>query len=187
MPRVRQAAHDWRNGAGALVAGILSFSLIKGKSDLAEVAEGWAVFAGALLALSLLLGLSASFLILRASHGLPLFISVDNAQTSEVREYLEAIRSTGYLRLGIKVLTASLFSLAFSVAVVWYAPEREQDKLVLATPAGSVCGTILMSAEGSITILTEKEPRTPILVQFREVTDMHTTPDCVTAIAGTSQ
>lgn len=42
LPRVRQAATAWRNGLGALLAGLVGFGLIKGRSDVRELATGWA-------------------------------------------------------------------------------------------------------------------------------------------------
>lgn len=38
LPRVRAAATGWRNGIAALLAGLIGFGLIKGRTDVGELA-----------------------------------------------------------------------------------------------------------------------------------------------------
>src|SRR5512144_240910 len=71
LPRVRAMALAWRNGLGALLAGLIGFGLVKGRTDVGELASPYGPLVGALLVLSLVAGSIAVVLLLRAAHGRP--------------------------------------------------------------------------------------------------------------------
>src|SRR5512142_960470 len=69
LPRVREAATAWRNGLGALLAALIGFGLVKGRSDVGQLAPGWAAAVGVVLLLALAAGAIGALLLLRAAHG----------------------------------------------------------------------------------------------------------------------
>ena len=71
LAAVRTAATAWRNGLWALLAAVIGFGLIKGRSDISQLASPWNALSGALLLVSLACGVVASILLLRAAHGVP--------------------------------------------------------------------------------------------------------------------
>ena len=56
LPRIRATALAWRNGLAALLAGLIGFGLIKGRSDIGQLQPPWQLVVGGLLVLSLLAG-----------------------------------------------------------------------------------------------------------------------------------
>ncbi|MEU9780344.1 hypothetical protein AB0H92_05050 [Streptomyces phaeochromogenes] len=71
LGRVREVAVAWRNGLGAILAGLDGFGLIKGRSDVGQAAPQWAVTAGLLLLAALVAGGLGALNLLRAAHGRP--------------------------------------------------------------------------------------------------------------------
>lgn len=71
LGRVREVAVAWRNGLGAILAGLVGFGLIKGRSDVGQAAPQWAVTAGLLLLAALAAGGFGALSLLRAAHGRP--------------------------------------------------------------------------------------------------------------------
>ena len=71
LPRVRAAATGWRNGIAALMAGVIGFGLIKGRSDVGELAGPYDWIVGLLLLGALISGSVAAVLLMRAVHGRP--------------------------------------------------------------------------------------------------------------------
>jgi hypothetical protein len=63
---VRAAALAWRNGLAALLAGIIGFSLVRGRSDIGGLADPYGVVVGALLLGALVIGIVAALYLLRA-------------------------------------------------------------------------------------------------------------------------
>jgi hypothetical protein len=78
LPRVRTSALAWRNGLGALLAGLIGFGLVKGRSDVTQLAPDAAVGVGVLLILALLAGSGAAVLLMRAAHGRPRSSTVED-------------------------------------------------------------------------------------------------------------
>ena len=71
LTRVRQAATAWRNGLGGLLAALVGFSLIKGRSDISQLAKPWAVGVGIMLLAALITGAAGALLLIRAANGRP--------------------------------------------------------------------------------------------------------------------
>ena len=68
---IRETALAWRNGLAAMLAGLLGFGLIRGRSDVSLLAKPFAVVAGVVLLASLIVGVSGGLMLLRAAHGYP--------------------------------------------------------------------------------------------------------------------
>ncbi|MFD8743443.1 hypothetical protein ACFV01_10335, partial [Streptomyces sp. NPDC059616] len=71
LPRVRESALAWRNGLAALLAGLVGFGLLRGRSDIGSLAAPYAVTVGLVLLLALLCGGAGGLSLLRAAHGRP--------------------------------------------------------------------------------------------------------------------
>ncbi|MEV0935795.1 hypothetical protein ACIBMX_44915 [Streptomyces phaeochromogenes] len=108
LGRVREVAVAWRIGLGAILAGLVDFRLIKGRSDVGQAAPQWAVTAGLLLLAALVAGGFGALSLLRAAHSRPYAGRVADVGTGgrpfAVEDHEEALTSARYLRNGI-VLT----------------------------------------------------------------------------------
>src|ERR687897_994973 len=69
LVKVRAKALAWRNGLGALLVGLIGFGLIKGRTDVGELAASYATIVGLALLASLIAGALAAVWLLRAAHG----------------------------------------------------------------------------------------------------------------------
>ena len=78
LPRVRTSAVAWRNGLGALLAGLIGFGLVKGRSDVTQLTPTAAAAAGFLLLAALVAGSVAAVLLMRAAHGRPRPMAVED-------------------------------------------------------------------------------------------------------------
>lgn len=157
LPRVRAAALAWRNGVAGLLAGLIGFSLITGRSDIGELAEPFAVIVGVLLLAALLTGIMAAFLLLRAAHGRPATTSLtDSRHTTALgldhRETIAAARSlTAGLTLGFLCTTF----LTAAVATTWYGPAKDEPRISVTTPGGTRCGEVVRLRSGTLTLKTD--------------------------------
>lgn len=143
LPRVRSAAIAWRNALGALLAGLLGFGLVKGRSDIGQVAEPWAIIIGILLLVSLVCGTSGAFLIVRAAHGRPFVASIDGLMSRRLSDHHEALDAARALRWGVGFTLACAAVLVGAVAVMWYAPAAQPPTLLVTSPeSGAVCGKV---------------------------------------------
>ncbi|MGW2283399.1 hypothetical protein [Streptomyces phaeochromogenes] len=71
LGRVREVAVARRVGLGAILAGLVGFGLIEGRSDVGQAAPQWAVTAGLLLLAALVAGRLGALSLLRAEPGRP--------------------------------------------------------------------------------------------------------------------
>ncbi|MEJ8639829.1 hypothetical protein [Streptomyces sp. MS2.AVA.5] len=142
LPRVREAALAWRNGLATLLAALLGFGLIKGRSDIGQLERGWAVAVGWLLLLSLLMGAAGALALLHAAHGRPRVILLEEVLPGPLADHDEARRAAGQLRRGIVMTLACTSLLVGAVAATWYGPEKSGAKLRFSIPGAVVCGTV---------------------------------------------
>lgn len=173
LPRLRAAALGWRNAAGALMAGLVAFGLVKGRTDVGQLAKPWAVAVGFLLLLALVCGACGAYLLNRAAHGslkpTPLGVRVTRSATEhlEVGSALEALRRGIALTLGCTVFLVS------AVASTWYGPSAKPPAVELSTPAtGKLCGTVTGMRDGRLVLKTAGttvEVMTAALTQLRTV------------------
>jgi hypothetical protein len=91
LPRVRAAAVAWRNGLAGLLAGLLGFSLVKGRSDVSQLAWPWNVAVGVLLLAALMIGGYGATRLLWAAHGRPDLL--DRRTLGKVRDPLSGLGS----------------------------------------------------------------------------------------------
>ncbi len=156
LDRVRGAALAWRNGLGALLAGLIGFGLLKGRNDVGAAAVPYAIAAGVCLLAALACGVCGALYLLRAAHGRPAVVDAEAVQVREIADHEEAQAAARALRRGIGLTLACTVLLVAAVAVTWYAPARETPlNLRVSTPAGTVCGTVQAQAKGSVTLKGE--------------------------------
>lgn len=137
LVRVREAALAWRNGAAAGVAGIMSFGLIRGRTDVASLSWQYSILAGVLLLLALAAGVSSAYLFLRAAHGE--LIEVPVSSSGLLWERGESKASIRAVRRGRMILVLAICFLVAGVAVTWYAPTPAAPNIQVTTDSGTLC------------------------------------------------
>ncbi|WP_156325884.1 hypothetical protein [Nonomuraea sp. SBT364] len=176
LPRVREAALAWRNGLAGLLAGLLGFGLIRGRSDVSQLAAPYDAVVGLLLLAALLAGSWGAFRLLWAAHGRPSVTA--RAALGATADHHEAVRAARALRHGIALAVLSAALLVTAVAFTWYGPAKAKPSLQLTTPAGTVCGTIVRVADGALTLRTDSgETR----VDLRTATGIRPADTCPTS------
>ncbi|MFF3504006.1 hypothetical protein [Streptomyces sp. NPDC003247] len=154
LPRVREAATAWRNGLGALLTALVGFSLIRGRSDIGQLAERWAVAVGFLLLAALIAGTSGALLLLRAAHGRPAVTPARDLLPPPVGDHIEALDCAKALRRGIALTLACALLLLSAVATTWYGPERAAPMTQVTTPTGTLCGSTVRVGRGTLVLRT---------------------------------
>lgn len=161
LPRVRAAATGWRNGIAALMAGVIGFGLIKGRSDVGELAGPYDWIVGLLLLGALISGSVAAVLLMRAVHGRPAAsamrdvvdgVSGDPGLHSRLAEGEASARA---LTRGVVLSFASAAVLCAAVGITWYGPAKDDPRSQFRLTDGTtVCGTIVSTASGTATVET---------------------------------
>ncbi|MBT2440115.1 hypothetical protein J7E93_08295 [Streptomyces sp. ISL-36] len=154
LPAVRTSATAWRNGLGALLAAVVGFGLIKGRSDISQVASPWNTVAGSLLFVSLACGAVAALLLLRAAHGVPAMRKLRSAEPGPAWAHSEAVASVRALRRGVRYFFGCVACLVVAVAVTWYGPAAVKPQLSVTVGDTSTCGAIVGLANDVLTIKT---------------------------------
>lgn len=165
LPRVRTAAAAWRNGLAGLLAALAGFGIIKGQSNITQLTTPWAVAVGALLLAAAIAGAAGALLLIRAANGRP---SVTRARAIASRagaDHQEALGAAAALRRGIALTLACATLLAAAVGATWYGPPRNQPALLVTTPDGTECGTLIQFSGTNITISTATGQVTLTLTQ----------------------
>lgn len=156
LPQIREAAVAWRNGIAGLLAGLVGFSLIKGRSDVSQLARPWAVAVGVLLLMALVVGVAAANRILRAAHGRPRRVRRAELRSPLQAAHADALDATRLLDTGIRLALVCAAILVAAVATTWYGPEKQRPELRVGTPDGAVCGTVVGIRDGVLTVATAK-------------------------------
>lgn len=154
LSAVRTAATAWRNGLSALLAGIIGFGLIKGRSDISQLRSPWGAFSGGLLLLSLACGAVAALLLLRAAHGVPALTKLKITKPGPTWAHAEAVASLTALRRGVWWFFICVILLVAAVALTWYGPVAGKPQLSVTINKGSACGTVAGVANHILTINT---------------------------------
>ncbi|MER7466396.1 hypothetical protein [Streptomyces sp. NPDC097981] len=152
LARTRAGAVAWSTGLAGLLAALLGFSLIRGRTDVRELAVTWAAAVGILLAIALVSGALAALLLLRAAHGFPRVADVQDVEPEVIANHKEALTSAVALRRGITLSLVCAGLLSAAVALTWYGPGRAEPMIRIGTSTQTVCGTVVRTANGAITI-----------------------------------
>ncbi|MFJ4198093.1 hypothetical protein ACIP2Y_00420 [Streptomyces sviceus] len=175
LPRVRETALAWRNGLGALLAGLVGFSLIKGRSDVSQLSGTWAVAVGCVLLLALVLGGFGAFRLIRAAHGRPALTDVRDLVPGPLAEHSEALDSLKALSWGVRLTATCALLLVTAVGMTWYGPEKEAPSLQITTPSGPVCGTTVRADAGKLVLKTSGGE---VIVDLTRVTALQAVAAC---------
>ncbi|MGW1215286.1 hypothetical protein ACWD5F_37230 [Streptomyces sp. NPDC002499] len=154
LQRVRETAAAWRNGLGGLLVGLVGFSLIKGRSDVGQLAGDWAIAVGCVLLLALATGGLGAFRLIRAAHGRPALTEVRDLAPGPLAEHTEALDSVRSLASGVRLAATCALLLVAAVGMTWYGPEKESPSLEITTPSGPICGTTVRVAAGRLVLKT---------------------------------
>jgi hypothetical protein len=152
LQRVRTAAAAWRNGLAGLLTVLAGFSLIKGKSDVGDLAQAWAVAVGAILLGAYVAGAAGAVLLIRAANGNPSVVPIKKLTSRSAADHDEALSAASALRSGIVLTLACSGFLVVAVAMTWYGPSRMPAVLQVTTPAGTRCGSLVQAGAGGLTI-----------------------------------
>lgn len=161
LPRIRATGLAWRNGLAALLAGLVGFGLIKGKSDVGQLASPWGGVVGGLLGLSLVAGAIGAALLLRAAHGPPWAISTQSVVNDAVEDpageadRAEALDSAQALGRGVALVYLCAAFLVAAVGLSWYGPAKDSASLLVVTHDGDLCGKVVQLADGVLTLKTD--------------------------------
>lgn len=176
LDRVRSAATAWRNGLGALLAGLIGFGLIKGRSDISGLTPSAAALVGVLLLSALLVGAAGAWLLLRAAHGRPTVVTFADLPPAPVHDHQEALASARLLRRGIVATFAFTALLVAGLAFTWYGPEKASPALRIDQLDGvSLCGTVVRAGAGTLVLKTPSGERT---VRLDETVGLQPVPSC---------
>jgi hypothetical protein len=163
LGRVRAAAAAWRTGLAGLLVALTGFSLVKGRAEVGELAYGWSVAVGILLAAAIVTGVCAALAILRAAHGRPRIADVSRLPPAVVLDHDEALASARALRAGIVLALLCGALLVTAVATTWYGPPAAGASVKVTTPAGVTCGSSLRVDGQSLIVRTgDGEIRLPL-------------------------
>jgi hypothetical protein len=152
LTRVQAAATAWRNGLAGLLTALAGFSLIKGQSDISQLARPWAAAAGLLLLAAFLAGVAGALLLIRAAAGFPVLTPVSRLRSRSADDHTEAKGAVWALQAGIALTVICAGLLVAAVGVTWYGPGRTPPALQITTPAGTRCGTLLQLNRGRATV-----------------------------------
>jgi hypothetical protein len=146
LPRVREAATAWRNSLGGLLVALVGFSLIKGRSDVSQLARSWAAAVGILLLAALIVGAAGALLLIRAANGRPSVMPIHAALSRSTADHVEAVAAANALRRGIALTLGCAALLVAAVGATWYGPGRDQHAGRISTPTGAVYSPLVRSA-----------------------------------------
>jgi hypothetical protein len=184
LPRVRAAALAWRNGVGGLLAGLIGFGLIKGRSDIGDLAPTYAAVVGVLLALALLSGLIAALLLLRAAHGRPGPVKIRRLLRRTTRtasdrgapDHRETVLSARSLLAGVILAILCLTFLSAAVGTIWYGPPTEKPRIKATTAGDETCGEVVRAKNGILTL--KREDGVQVDVPLKDMTALQAVVDC---------
>lgn len=184
LARVRAGALAWRNGLGALLAGLIGFSLIKGRSDIAQLEAPYAAVVGCLLLASLITGSASAVLFMRAAHGRPYAITLQKLVDSSVANPAEAARQTEAsaseraLRWGVFLCFACLALLTSAVGLTWYGPGDSTPFIEVELSNGTrQCGEVVSL---SAAVLTLQTPWGRVAIDLDQASGMAAVDSCPT-------
>ncbi|MFD7472199.1 hypothetical protein ACFV8Z_08380 [Streptomyces sp. NPDC059837] len=160
LPRVREKALAWRNGVGALLAGLIGFGLIKGRSDIGELASPYDAFVGWVLLAALTAGTVAALLLLRAAHGRPVAVDLRDLRTGHgsgspaSADHIETHMAARALSWGLALALTCTALLVTAVGMTWYGPDKKKPAIEVVTPTGVRCGSVVRMEAGRLTLKT---------------------------------
>jgi hypothetical protein len=175
LEQLRTTADLWAKSLGAVLAALIGFSLIKGRSDVGQLASTWAAVVGIVLLLSVVAGAIAVFALLSAQGNPWPRLSVRFLAEDE-RDVLSELRMAAHmLMLGIGCAFACMGLLLGAVGATWYGPAREAAQLIVHRGTASWCGEPGPITDGKVTLKTAVGP---VHIDLAQATSMSTVDRC---------
>lgn len=173
--KVRATAERWARGLGAVLAALVGFSLLKGRSDVGQLASSWAALVGITLLLSVVTGAVAVFALL-SCQGSPWFRWTMPILPEAERDVLPELRQAGRM-LGVGVCCAfvSLGLLLGAVGTTWYGPARDEAMLIVYQGSASWCGEPGPIKDGAFTLKTSAGP---VRIEVSQLSSIMTAAQC---------
>lgn len=175
LPRVRAAAVAWRNGLAGLLATLIGFSLIRGRSDVGQLASPWHLVVGLVLLAALVVGGYGAFLLLRAANGRPVLTPTTELLTGLAGDHAEAQSAARALTRGTVMVVCCTLLLVTAVATTWYGPSRNNPQLLIRTPEITTCGKPLRLSHGTLTLKIDSGE---VSVDLGKATTIQAVPGC---------
>jgi hypothetical protein len=186
LETVRLASASWGKGVAAAVAGVVGFSLIKGRSDVSELTPAAGIAVGALLLGTLIVGCTSVYLLMRAAYGglSPVSVStgrgLDGVHRVADTDHAEATRSTRALRSGLATAGFALLLLMAAIAATWYGPTKVPARVTIGDQRGEVaCGDVDGVVNGHIVLDTD---RGKVSIPLDHVNSVAAVPKCGTPV-----
>jgi hypothetical protein len=158
LPRVREAATAWRNGLGGLLIALVGFGLIKGRTDVSQLAGSWAAWVGILLLAALIAGAAGALLLIRAANGRPSAVPAHKLRSRSAADHIEADAAARALRRGIALTLCCAALLVAAVGATWYGPGLDKPVhkpvLQITNPSGTFCGSVVGLSHDNLTLKT---------------------------------
>ncbi|MGW5728377.1 hypothetical protein [Nocardia beijingensis] len=183
LTSVRAMADNWRKGIAGLLVAALGFSLIRGRSDLDRLDQGWAIAVAVLLGVTLLIGGFAAHQILSAAYGglkpVPILPGTrsDGRDRPPMTQHELAMKALAALRLGMLATVCAATVLAAAVAITWFGPSKQAPHLSIIDRQGnSWCGAVKDSADGTVTLQTSNGTITKALTDLSRIRSLDTCP-----------
>lgn len=143
----RGRATSWAKGIGALLAAGLTFSLVKGRSELTDLAPGFAVAVGVLLIAAIAVATVAVYFLLSAAYGRL------GDVPPETTDHTLAVQTMDDLRSGLRWAVLGVVVLLLSVGVTWFGPAADGPSLQVVHAGGtSWCGEPIRTDGGILTL-----------------------------------
>ncbi|MEV4758492.1 hypothetical protein AB0J86_25770 [Micromonospora sp. NPDC049559] len=155
LDRVRAAATAWRTGMAGLLAALVGFGLVKGRTDIGQLAPPWPVVTGVLLLAAAVAGGAGALWLLRAAHGRPAVSPLAPSLPGVLADHLAAGTALRDLRRGVAATLACAALLVAAVATTWYGPGKDGPRLRVQQPGSVLCGSVVGVDRGRLTLRTE--------------------------------
>ena len=152
----RGRATSWAKGVGALLVAGLAFTLIRGRSDVAELAIGFSVAVGVLLLVAVLVAIVAAYYLFGAAYGR---LHPNPLETSDHELANETMKD---LRTGLVWALLGGLALVSAIAVTWYGPAADGPQLRIVDARGAEwCGEPVRT-DGGVVTLKIKSQEVPV-------------------------
>lgn len=158
LDSLRRQAEGWRTGLAGLTALLGAVLIVKGRSDISNLAPGVRYLVVVLLAVAFILLVAASLLALRAASGWPddkIYLTGESLRAWHAEE---SSRIRAGIRTAARLMVAGLVVLAGAVGLTWLGPAEATNPLVsVETATGPACGELLGARDGHLILTPAKE------------------------------
>ncbi|MGI5191174.1 hypothetical protein ACQEVI_23750 [Promicromonospora sp. CA-289599] len=185
LAATKRTAAGWGKGIAGLFAAIAALGLVRGRSDIEQLAAPWSVLVGIAFAFALSSGLVAAFFTMRAAHGRPFRQrvraghSLGGAPLPFSSDHIEARQSARALLWGLALAVASMVGISTALGVTWYAPRATPPLLQLIDDSGTAwCGAPERLNLGLLTLQTDQGA---VVIDLSTATTIQTTVICPAA------